>query len=206
MKKFDISLKAIEPLLENIGKLSKVHRIMICVATFIVITGSFTYFLYLPKFENLDKLNSDYTNLENKLVSAKRRAVQLNKYREKMKIAEANYRIAMKALPDKKEIPSLLTDITKSGKDVGLEFLFFQPETEINKDFYAEIPVSIQVAGNYHYVGLFFDNVSRLSRIVNIKDIVMMTSPKTGNTLNTSCTAVTYRFVEIEEKKEKGKK
>lgn len=199
MKKLDISLKAIEPLFEKIGNLSKVHRIMICVSTFIVIIGSFVYFLYLPKFENLDQLNSDYKNLEKRLASAKIKAAQLNKYREKMKTAEAEYKIAMKALPDKKEIPSLLTSITESGKEAGLEFLLFQPESEINKDFYAEIPVSIKVAGNYHNVGLFFDKVSRLSRIVNIKDIVMAT-PKGGDLLNTSCTAVTYRFVELEEK------
>lgn len=200
MKKLDISLKAIEPLFEKIGNLSKVHRIMICVSTFIVIIGSFVYFLYLPKFEKLNQLNSDYENLEKRLASAKRKAAQLNKYREKMKTAEAEYKIAMKALPDKKEIPSLLTSITESGKEAGLEFLLFQPESEINKDFYAEIPVSIKVAGNYHNVGLFFDKVSRLSRIVNIKDIVMAT-PKGGDLLNTSCTAVTYRFVELEEKK-----
>ncbi len=199
MKKFDISLKPIEPLFEKVGNISKLHRILICVATFIVITGSFVYFLYLPKFEKLAQLNSDYKNLENRLVSAKKKAAQLNKYREKMKIAEAQYKIAMKALPDKKEIPSLLTNITESGKDAGLEFLLFQPKSEINKDFYAEIPVSIKVAGNYHNVGLFFDKVSRLSRIVNIKDIVIAT-PREGGMLNTSCTAVTYRFVETEEK------
>ncbi|MBU4185220.1 MAG: type 4a pilus biogenesis protein PilO [Proteobacteria bacterium] len=197
MKKFDISLKAIEPLFEKVGNISKVHRILICVATFIVITGLFVYFLYLPKFENLEQLNSDYKNLEKSLVSAKKEAAQLNKYREKMETAEAQYKIAMKALPDKKEIPSLLTNISESGKEAGLEFLLFQPESEINKDFYAEIPVSIKVAGNYHNVGLFFDKVSRLSRIVNIKDIVMAT-PKEGDMLNTSCTAVTYRFVETE--------
>jgi len=83
----------------------------------------------------------------------------------------------MKALPDKKEIPSLLTSISEAGKEAGLEFLLFQPISEINKDFYAEIPVSIKVAGNYHNVGLFFDNVSRLFRIVNIKDIVMTLQP-----------------------------
>lgn len=198
MKKFDISLKAIEPLFENIGNISKVHRILICVATFIVIIGLFVYFLYLPKFEKLDQLNSDYKNLEKKLLSAKKRAAQLNKYREEMQKAEAQYKIAMKGLPDKKEIPSLLTSITESGKDAGLEFLLFQPESEINKDFYAEIPVSIKIAGNYHNVGLFFDNVSRLYRIVNIKDIVMA-KPKEEDILNTSCTAVTYRFVETEE-------
>ncbi|MBW2742582.1 MAG: type 4a pilus biogenesis protein PilO [Deltaproteobacteria bacterium] len=133
-----------------------------------------------------------------------------------MKSAEAKYKIAMKALPDKKEIPSLLTGISEAGKEAGLEFLLFQPESEINKDFYAEIPVSIKVAGNYHNVGLFFDNVSRLYRIVNnvglffdnvsrlyrivnVKNIVM-TTPRDGDRLNSSCTAVTYRFVETEEK------
>ncbi len=199
MKKFDISLKAIEPLFEKVANISKVHRILICVATFIVITGSFVYFLYLPKFESLNQLNSEYKNLEQRLASAKKRAAKLNKYRKDMKSAEAKYKIAMKALPDKKEIPSLLTSVSEAGKEAGLEFLLFQPESEINKDFYAEIPVSIKVAGNYHNVGLFFDNVSRLYRIVNIKDIVIAT-PREGDMLNTSCTAVTYRFVETEEK------
>ncbi|MDL2123343.1 MAG: type 4a pilus biogenesis protein PilO [Deltaproteobacteria bacterium] len=199
MKKFDIFLKPIEPLFEKVGNISKVHRILICVATFIVITGLFVYFLYLPKFENLNQLNSEYKSLEQRLASAKKRAAKLNKYREDMKLAEAKYKIAMKALPDKKEIPSLLTSISESGKEAGLEFLLFQPESEINKDFYAEIPVSIKVAGNYHNVGLFFDKVSRLPRIVNIKDI-MMATPREGDMLNTSCTAVTYKFVETEEK------
>ena len=203
MKKFDISLKPIEPLLENIGDLPKGRRILICAATFIVLIGSFFYFSYLPKFENLNQLNSDYKNLEQRLASAKKRAAQLSKYREDMKMAETKYRIAMKALPDKKEIPSLLTNITKSGKDAGVEFLLFQPESEINKDFYAEIPVSIKVAGNYHNVGLFFDKASRLYRIVNIKDIVMA-PPREGGMLNTSCTAVTYRFVETEKNRDQG--
>jgi len=199
MKKFDISLKPIEPIFEKVGNISKLHRILICVATFIVITGSFVYFLYLPNFEGLNQLNSEYKNLEQRLASAKKKAAQLNQYREKMKTAEAQYKIAMKALPDKKEIPSLLTNISEAGKEAGLEFLLFQPESEINKDFYAEIPVSIKVAGNYHNVGLFFDNVSRLFRIVNIKDIVMATT-REGKELNTSCTAITYRFVETKKK------
>ncbi|MBW2742581.1 MAG: hypothetical protein JRE64_28060 [Deltaproteobacteria bacterium] len=67
MKKFDISLKAIEPLFEKVANISKVHRILICVATFIVITGSFVYFLYLPKFESLNqlKLNKGLLSLTN---------------------------------------------------------------------------------------------------------------------------------------------
>jgi len=197
MKKFNISLKAVEPLFEKVGNISKVYRILICVSHFTLITGLFVYFSYLPKFESLNQLNSEQKSLEQKLAADKKMAARLNKYREKIKLAEAKYKIAMKALPDKKEIPSLLTSISEAGKEAGLEFLLFQPETEINKKFYAEIPVSIRVAGNYHNVGLFFDNVSRLFRTVNIKDIVM-TAPREGGMLNTSCTAVTYRFVETE--------
>ena len=199
MKKFDISLKAIESLFEKIGNISKGYRILICVATFIVITGPFVWFLYLPKFEDLSQLNSEYKKIEKKLISFKKGAAKLDKHKEDMKLAEDKYKIAMEQLPEKKEIPSLLTNISESGLESGLKFLLFQPESEINKNFYAEIPVSIKVVGNYHNVGLFFDNVSKLSRIVNIKNIVM-TAPREGGELNTSCTAITYRFVETEEK------
>jgi type IV pilus assembly protein PilO len=88
-----------------------------------------------------------------------------------------------------------LSSISQSGRDAGLDFLLFQPQAEKNKDFYAEIPVSIKITGNYHNVALFFDKVARLSRIVNIDDI-KMTSTKGNANLITSCKAVTYRFVE----------
>ena len=105
------------------------------------------------------------------------------------------FKIVTKKLPEKKEIPALLSSVSQSGRDAGLEFLLFQPESEINQDFYAEIPVSMRVAGSYHNVALFFDKVARLSRIVNIDDI-KMASTKGNMDLITSCKAVTYRFVE----------
>jgi type IV pilus assembly protein PilO len=101
----------------------------------------------------------------------------------------------VKKLPEKKEIPSLLSSISQSGRDAGLEFLLFEPRGEQTKEFYAEIPVSIIVEGNYHKTALFFDKVARLHRIVNIDDIKMIAA-KESDELRTSCTAVTYRFVE----------
>lgn len=116
-----------------------------------------------------------------------------------------------KALPEKEDIPSLLAGISQSGQDSGLEFVLFQPNAEVLQDFYAEIPVSINVTGEYHNVAAFFDRVSRLSRIVDIKDIEMtpVSDLKTvrkssagssqavpANILSTRCTAVTYKFVE----------
>lgn len=185
----------LETFFENIEKLSKVQRILISVGVFVLIIGAFVYLLYMPKFSDIDKLDKKLQALEKKLALAKRNAASLKKFQAKMKEAEAQFKAAMRALPEKEEIPSLLTHISKSGHDVGLEFLLFEPKPEIRKEFYAEIPVAINVKGGYHDMAMFFDRVSRLSRIVNVKDITMARE-KEGEDLNTKCTAVTYKFVE----------
>ena len=135
---------------------------------------------------------------------AKQNAADLEKFQKKMMEAELEFKTAMKALPEREEIPSLLTSISRSGQDVGLEFLLFEPKSEVRKEFYAEIPVAMNVKGGYHDLALFFDKVARLSRIVNIRNISMSRAGETLN-LNTSCTAVTYKFVEPEPKKNTGK-
>jgi type IV pilus assembly protein PilO len=122
-----------------------------------------------------------------------------------MQEAELQFKTAMRALPEKEEIPSLLTSISRSGQDVGLEFLSFEPKSEVRKEFYAEIPVAMQVKGGYHDLAIFFDKVARLSRIVNIKNIEMGRA-KDSTDLNTKCTAVTYKFVEPAPPKNKKKK
>ncbi len=192
-------------MIENIEKLSKVQRILICVGTLLVLIGGFVYFSYLPKYTKVDQLNKDIENLEQKIFVAKGKARKLKKYREDMKKAEVEFKVAKKALPEKREIPSLLTSISQSGRDAGLDFLLFQPGAEVKKDFYAEIPVSIKVTGSYHNVAIFFDKVARLFRIVNLADIKMTSGGKSG-ILSTSCTAITYRFVEPAPPKKSEKK
>ena len=196
----DITSKVVQPIFENVGKLSKGHRIAICVGSFVLLIGGFVYFSFLPIFTEIDQLKKDIEDLERKLMLSRRKALQLSKYRKMMAEAEAEFKIAKKALPEKKEIPSLLTGITDSGKDAGLDFLLFKPNPEEEKGFYAEIPVSIKVTGNFHNIAVFFDKVARLFRIVNITDIRLNSKTDT-NDLNGSCTAVTYRFVEKEKEK-----
>jgi type IV pilus assembly protein PilO len=76
-----------------------------------------------------------------------------------------------------------------------MEFLLFEPKAEVPRDFYAEIPVAMNIRGDYHNLAVFFDKVARLSRIVNINDI-SITPGKEARELSTACTAVTYKFVE----------
>jgi type IV pilus assembly protein PilO len=189
----------------KIEKLSKVQRILIFSGVFALIIVVFIFVLYKPKLEEISSLNKELTNLEKKLVVAKKNAANLEKFQKKMEEAELQFKTAMKALPEKEEIPSLLTSISRSGQDVGLEFLLFEPKNEVRKEFYAEIPVAMQVRGGYHDLAVFFDKVSRLSRIVNIKNISMGRS-KDSQELNTACTAVTYKFVEPAPKKPSKKK
>jgi type IV pilus assembly protein PilO len=208
MKKIDIS-KFKNFLLEKtekIGKLPKLYRILICLGIFLLLIGPFFYFFYQPKVKKIDQLKSEHKTLETKLGKARAKAEQLKQLQDKLKKAETAFKVAVKKLPEKKEIPSLLSSISRSGHDAGLEFLLFEPRKEVIKEFYAEIPVSIIVTGNYHKTALFFDKVSRLYRIVNI-DNIKMTATKESNKLNTSCTALTYRFVETKPKtKDKKKK
>nr|NIS38475.1 type 4a pilus biogenesis protein PilO [Candidatus Saccharibacteria bacterium]NIV99211.1 type 4a pilus biogenesis protein PilO [Candidatus Saccharibacteria bacterium] len=135
----------------------------------------------------ISNLKTQLKKLEQKLVVAKKNAADLKKFQKKMQEAEVQFKTAMRALPEKEEIPSLLTSISRSGQDVGLEFLLFEPKSEVRKEFYAEIPVAMQVKGGYHDLAVFFDKVARLSRIVNIKNIEMGRD-KDSTDLNTSCT------------------
>lgn len=213
MKKIDLSKISIitEPLfkaMDKIGKLSKLYRFLISLGIIVLFAGPIVYFSYLPAMEKIDKLTVEYEGLEQKLTRLKAKARKLRAVRKQFKDAENEFKIVMKALPEKKEIPNLLENISSSGRISGLEFTLFEPKPEKSKDFYAEIPVSIKVSGSYHNVAMFFDKVSRLPRIVNIDNISITAQKDTkkGLSLATSCTAITYRFIETKSKKKKKKK
>ncbi|MDJ0984846.1 MAG: type 4a pilus biogenesis protein PilO [Desulfobacterales bacterium] len=189
----------------KIEKISKIQRILIFSGVFIAIIAIFVFVLYKPKLAEISKLDKQLKTLEKKLKVAKQNAANLEKFQKQMQEAEVQFKTAMRALPEREEIPSLLTSISRSGQDAGLEFLLFQPKSEVRKEFYAEIPVEMSVKGGYHDLAVFFDKVARLSRIVNIRNISMK---RAGDTLdlNTSCTAVTYKFVEPPPQKQTNKR
>jgi type IV pilus assembly protein PilO len=199
--------KSAQPFLEKIEKLPKVQRILITAVIFGLLIGGFIYFLYWPKYESINRLNSELDKLESKLATAKKNAADLEKFQAKMKEAESQFQMAMKKLPEKEEIPSLLSSISNSGQQVGLEFLLFEPKAEKKKEFYAEIPVVMNIVGDYHNTALFFDQVARLPRIVTIEDIQMAPAKdKDSRDLSTKCMAVTYKFIEPSEQKSSAKK
>jgi type IV pilus assembly protein PilO len=149
-------------------------------------------------------LNDQYKKSTQELQTTRKKALLLPGLKKKMDEAKVQFQIVKKTLPEKEDIPSLLTSISQAGRDSGLDFLLFKPNREVQKGFYAEIPVSINVTGNYHNLAMFYDKVAALSRIVNIRDIKIASGK--GANLKISCKAVTYRFVDESKAKKKKKK
>ena len=203
MKKIKLSVDSLAPFFEKVEKLSTVQRILIYSGTFLVLIGAVVYFLYMPKWDSKTELQAEFENLSNQLVVAKVNAAKLPKLRAQMKVEEVKFAEASKALPDRRELPTLLTVISQSGGEAGLEFQLFQPGAEVNKKFYTEIPLQLRVEGGYHNLAEFFDRVAAIPRIVTIKDITIVPGgQKDVRKLSASCAAVTYKFLEqVENKK-----
>jgi type IV pilus assembly protein PilO len=180
---------------EKIAAIGRTQRILICVGVFLILGAGFYFLIYSPQSSKLNDLRNDLETLESKLFTARKAAENLEKFQKEFEDAQIQFKLALQLLPDERQIPNLLEGISTSGKDSGLEFLLFQPGPEVPRDFYAEIPVNIQVSGGYHNLAMFFDRVARLSRIVNILNINIQ-APDTPGILNASCVAMTYRFLE----------
>ena len=189
---------------EKLDTLTKVHRLLIYLITFVVIGGVYSYLVFLPKHDELKREKQNYKSQVAKLSIFKKRASAILKYETLMAQKTEQFNQAMKALPDKRELPSLLTNISKAGSDAGLAFHLFQPANEVNKEFFKEIPVSIKVQGRYHQITDFFFQIKRLNRIVNINNVEVK-SKKGSNRIDMSCKAVTYMFFEKKESTGKDK-
>jgi len=186
---------------DKVGGLSKVQRLLICIVTIAVVGGSYYYFIFLPKNNELKAVRGEHKTQVAKLKSYKIKAKALKEFEIKMAKVQEEFDIAMKALPEKKELPSLLRGVSKAGSKAGLVFLLFQPAPVVNKEFYKEIPLSMKVSGDFHQIADFFSQVAVLNRIVNIKNMSMSTSKKNTGQIQMNCSAVTYMFAEPKDRK-----
>lgn len=121
-------------------------------------------------------------------------AINLEAYKQQMEEMQQTFGSLLRQLPNSTEVPDLLVDITQAGLGRGLEFVLFKPEREQPRDFYAELPISIQVRGNYHELAQFVSDVAALPRIVTFGNITISTQAK--NRLGMTATARTYRYLE----------
>jgi type IV pilus assembly protein PilO len=177
-------------------------RIKVAV-TLVLITIPLVIFYFAsfqPVSDNIKNLETQKVNLTKEIREVELKAADLEKFVKELEDAKVIFEETSALLPKDKEIPKLLTDISALGRSAGLEFLTFKPQPDVPKDFYAEIPITINVRGPYHNIGFFFDQVSKLERIVSVSNVKMSTPKKDGNEmlLNSDCVLVTYRFTNVE--------
>jgi len=200
---------------DTILKLPQKQKIALLAAVILIMVGLYIYLSVMPSLSALNDRQEELAKKQKELLELKKVVADLPRFEKELQQIEAQFKEALTLLPNTREIPSLLTNISNLARDCGLEILLFQPKPEVMENFYAQIPVEMKILGKYHDLGVFFDRVSKLPRIVNILDITMdrkAVQSKSGadpGILNASFKAVTYKFVEVKQdsdKKQKGKK
>jgi type IV pilus assembly protein PilO len=189
-------------LLDKILERSQVQKITILAVVIILLAGLDYTFLYEPRAAEIGKLNDDIASAHNEKNLKQQKAANLARLQKEIRELDARLKEAVAQLPNKREIPDLLSSISSKARESGLEIVLFRPRAENYQDFYAEVPVDIIVKGRFHNVVSFFDEVGRLDRLVNINNIGFKNSRIAADqvTVETSSLATAFRFLDEAER------
>lgn len=188
-------------MLERFFELSYLQRLFSYGVALILIVAAGWYFIQVPLAQQIAAKETQQQELETEKQKLSSAIKDQKALREEVVNIEAQLKEATLQLPEEKEIPELLRQVSNIGRDSGLEITLFRQKGEIFKDLHAEVPVEMAVRGGYHQVALFFENVSHLNRIVNISDISVK-NPEMRNgrlQVDAAFSATTYRFLTEEE-------
>ena len=168
---------------------------------FLVATGLGVYLLvWNGQRPVLQQYAAEELKLKQEFRDKHAKAVNLEVYKQQLKDIERSFGALLRQLPGKTEVPSLLVDISQTGLAAGLQEKLFQPQPEVKKDFYAELPIKIRLTGSYHQFGEFVSGIAALPRIVTLHDIDIKSDNKDAyDQLSLELTAKTYRYMDEDE-------
>lgn len=189
-------------ILDRILFLPKAQKTGILIGLIVLLIGVDWSFDYSPRSQRIFALQQEITGVQDDLDRKRKLTEDLPRLKKQLKGLDSMLNKAVTQLPGRKEIPELLSNISAKAREAGLEVLIFRPQGENPRDFYAEIPVDIVVRGGFHNVVTFFDEVGRLNRLVNVRNIEMRNPKINGAKLSvqTSTQAVTFRFLDEAER------
>jgi type IV pilus assembly protein PilO len=188
-------LRRLDP--KKIGSWPVMPKIGLLVIVLVLMIGVAYWFDWKGQYEQIDAEIAKEAALKTTFIEKKTKALDLPAYRKQLEDMEKQFGALLKQLPGKSEMDALLTDINQAGLGRGLQFELFKPAAEESmKDFYAELPITIKITGNYHDIGAFASDVGKLSRIVTLNDIAL-TAGK--DTLTMDAIAKTFRYLDEEE-------
>jgi type IV pilus assembly protein PilO len=200
-------------LIERLAKLPRSQRFLLILVAYLLLVAVFYLALVNPTISDISEASKKRDELTVKRNEVKKRAENRPAFEAELEELAASLKQALKELPNDREIPGLLSEIDALARKSGLEVRKFQPLAEVQHEYYADVPVQIVMDGGYHEVAIFFDRVSKMSRIVSVEDIKLGDPKESGTEVNLTVEgkAVTFRFLtdeEIQKGKEpkKGKK
>jgi len=166
---------------------------------FAVLIFALAFFFYFkPQNTKLKVLTAERVKVEGEVQNLKQKKRELDKIEADIVAMTAKLKTLEVNIPQRKEIADILRQIQALAYDSRLDVLRFAPGTEINKDYYAEWPIPIQVSGNFHNLGMFFDKLSKFARVFTIENFSLKTLTRQTdlNTVSANWTAKTYFFAE----------
>jgi len=182
--------------LNNIGNWPTPVKTFIILLLCVGVGVGWYYFNTEEQLLNLEAAEKKELALRAEFESKQAKAVNLEKYKKQLEEMKQSFGAMLRQLPNKTEVADLLVDVSQTGLASGLEFELFDPQDEVPREFYAELPIQLRVFGSYHELGAFISGLAALPRIVTIHDVSV--TPRTEGVLVMSATAKTYRYLEEE--------
>ncbi|MFO1419086.1 MAG: type 4a pilus biogenesis protein PilO [Methylotetracoccus sp.] len=195
-----LDLTGVDLDLERAGTWPVAVKIVV-VAFLCAVIGGIGYYLDTrAQLEVLETERGREEELKRTFELKQKKAVNLDVYKKQLERIEQTFGDLLKQLPDKTQVPELLIDVSQTGLASGLEFELFKPGAEVNKEFYAELPIQIRVVGDYLKFGAFVSGLAALPRIVTVHNIKIMrrpdTNPKAKEQLTMEAIVKTYHYLD----------
>lgn len=162
--------------------------------------------LILVGWQVIGSMNDEIAQQENRLRQLQKKIVegqaaqaQLPQFREQVRTLELELDKLLRILPARKNTPDLLRRIRALADQGDFGFKTFTPRPFVNRDFYSEWPITINLTGDYHNLAMFFDRIGRLSRIINIENLSVSANRQADETIAANFVAKTFVYQEEEE-------
>jgi len=183
--------------IREVGNWPLLPRILMLGVIFIAILAAGALLDWKDRYEELDQKKQEEAKLKEQYATKKAKAINYDIYVQQLKEIEQSFGALLKQLPNKAEMDALLTDINQAGLGRGLQFELFKPAAQERlADFYAELPISVRITGNYHDMGAFASDVAQLPRIVTLNDVAIQNDK---GVLTMDAVAKTFRYLDEEE-------
>ena len=182
----------------SLNKLPWYGQVALFVVLSIGLIGGFYWFYVVPTQAEMVTREQRLASLRIDIAKGSATANQLNQFRQQVAELEARLESLKAVLPEQKDVADLLRRIQTLATQSNLAIRGFKPAPSVTKQLHMEWPIALQLDGTYHNLAMFFDRVSKFSRIINVNNIVIRAKdkPEPTSTISVECMATTFVLLE----------